>query len=352
MKKRRDLPPRVFASGAWHYLVTAEGTRRVWTKLSKVSEGLPAVYRELANLMAQDVAEDRLPAVVARWERDVMPRHASKTQADEFRMGRVVADSFAEFTVDKVGPPQVAEFLRPLRAKPRTHNGYRAYIRELMRFAIELGLRPPGSNPVTDVPTMTLKSRTRYISDSELRRIKVAANYGDDGLRTRSGLMLCALVDMAYLTGQRIGDLLALEWDQIKDGGILFVPKKTEKNTGVGADRVDPKVGQPYRAPESFAQRASGFRPPTVHDASGLGLHLLGCFIGMETCREACWRGRRAFSRSTGQSTDRCRCRSRNGRSSHDGGAHNRNANGRLCAPQEGQKDRCDAVTVSRTLPR
>ena len=232
MKKRRDLPPRVFASGAWHYLVTAEGSRRVWTKLSRVREGLPAVYRELANLMAQDVAEDRLPAVVARWERDVMPRHASKTQADEFRMGRVVADSFAEFTVDKVGPPQVAEFLRPLRVKPRTHNGYRAYIRELMRFAIELGLRPPGSNPVTDVPTMTLKARTRYISDSELRRIKVAANYGDDGLRTRSGLMLCALVDMAYLTGQRIGDLLTLEWEQVKDGGILFVPKKTEKNTG------------------------------------------------------------------------------------------------------------------------
>ena len=232
MKKSRDLPPRVFASGAWHYLVTAEGKRRIWTKLSKCKDGLPAVYTALANLMVRDVAQDRIPALVARWELEVMPHHAGKTQADERRMGRVIADSFVEFAVEKVGPPHIAEFLRPLRAKPRTHNGYRAHLRELMRYAIELGLRAPGSNPVTDVPTMTLKARTRYVTDSELRRIKVAANYGEDGLRTRSGLMLCALIDMAYLTGQRIGDLLALEWEQVKEDGILFVPTKTEKSSG------------------------------------------------------------------------------------------------------------------------
>ena len=42
----------------------------------------------------------------------------------------------------------------------------------------------------------------------ELRRTKVGAIRGADGVDTRSGPMLCALVDMAYLTGQRVGDLL------------------------------------------------------------------------------------------------------------------------------------------------
>ncbi|MGK2897246.1 MAG: tyrosine-type recombinase/integrase [Burkholderiaceae bacterium] len=233
MKKDRDLPPRVFAKGKWHYLVTANGRQRVWTKLSQVRDGLPAVYSALAQLMNTDAMSGRMPGLVSAWERDVMPRHAEKTRKDEQAMGRVIADSFVEFTsIAQIEPPHVAAFLKPLRAKPRTHNGYRGHLRELMRYAIEIGLRPAGSNPVTDVPPMALKPRTRYITDSELRRIKVAAHYGDDGQRTRSGPMLCALVDMAYLTGQRIGDLLTLEWSQVKDEGILFQPAKTKASTG------------------------------------------------------------------------------------------------------------------------
>lgn len=231
-KKDRRLPPRVFPNGRWYCLVTAQGKKRVWTKLSLIRDGLPAVYGALARALEQDAVDDRVPGLIARWERDVMPRHAEKTQADERRMGKVIAESFVEFRIAQVEPPHVAEFLRALRGKPRTHNGYRAHLRELMRYAIELGLRPAGSNPVSDVPTMRVKARTRYITDSELRRIKVAAMHGDDGLRTRSGPMLCALIDVAYLTGQRIGDLLALEWPQIKDGGILFSPAKTMGSTG------------------------------------------------------------------------------------------------------------------------
>lgn len=228
MKKDRDLPPRVFTKGAWHYLVRAEGKRRIWNKLSKIKAGMPALYAAMATMAAEDAVHDRMPGLVRRWERDVMPRHAETTQRDERAMGRVIAESFAEFSPEQVTPPSVAEFLRPLRAKPRTHNGYRAHLRELMRYAIEIGLRDAGTNPVTDVRTMTVKARTRYITDSELRRIKVSAFHGDDGLRTRSGPMLCALVDMAYLTGQRIGDLLVLEWSQVVDAGIRFQTRKTD----------------------------------------------------------------------------------------------------------------------------
>ena len=56
---------------------------------------------------------------------------------------------------------------------------------------------------------------------------------GDDGLPTRSGRMICSLVDMAYLTGQRISDLLSMEWSMMKDKGILFKPSKVAKSTGV-----------------------------------------------------------------------------------------------------------------------
>lgn len=105
--------------------------------------------------------------------------------------------------------------------------GYRAQIGELMRYAISRGMRAPGTNPVTDiVRTLKTPPRGRYITDSELRRIKVAGMYGDDGKRTRSGPMLCALVDMAYLTGQRIGDLLQMEWADMGRDGVSFQTAK------------------------------------------------------------------------------------------------------------------------------
>lgn len=211
-----------------YFRVKADGKRRIWVPLTRADEGLPALFRALAKLEeSQAAAPDTMPALIADWERDVMSRHAPKTQKDELARGKVIAESFSEFRACEVRPPDVVEFLRVYVSKPRTHNLYRAQIRELMRYAEERGFRDPGTNPVTALRTIGIKARDRYISDSELRRIKVAGMYGDDGKHTRSGPMLAALVDMAHLTGQRIGDLLALEWDQITDAGIAFRQSKT-----------------------------------------------------------------------------------------------------------------------------
>lgn len=129
--------------------------------------------------------------------------------------------------------PHIVEFLKDFRDKPRTHNAYRAMLRELLRYAEERGFREPGTNPVDSLRTMSIKARRRYITDSELRRIKVGICYGKDGKRTPSGPMICCLVEMAYLTGQRASDLLSMEWSEIGKDGILFQPGKTLASTGV-----------------------------------------------------------------------------------------------------------------------
>lgn len=64
------------------------------------------------------------------------------------------------------------------------------------------------------IKTMPTPARDRYPTDSELRRIKVAAHYGKAGKHTRMGPTLAALIDLAYLTGQHIGDLLDLRWNK------------------------------------------------------------------------------------------------------------------------------------------
>jgi integrase len=235
MSKDPALPPRVFPKGRAYYLVVADGKKRVWKRLSKISEGLPAMYRALAAIVEADQRTGTVPQLIADWETEVMPAHAEHTQTDDRARGKVIAEALADFLVSEVETPDCSDFLARFKAKPRTFNAYRGQLRELMRFAEEKGHRPAGSNPIAAIKTMPTPARDRYISDSELRRLKVAAlrwNAGKADLDTRSGPMLCCLIDMAYLTGQAIGDLLALEWRDMRADGIFFARSKVAETTG------------------------------------------------------------------------------------------------------------------------
>jgi integrase len=222
------LPPRVrLQHGAYHYVRDHK-----WTRLSSIKDGLPGMHIALANLLKADTTDDHMPAVVDLWLIEVGSTHSKKLKANDAYQTRLIKETFTEFRAREVKPSSVNAFLKKFKAMPRTFNAYRSMLKELMRFAEEKDMRLPGSNPVDSVKSMPLKARTRYATDSELRRIKVAACYGDDRKRTRTGLMICALIDMAYLTGQRIGDLLSLQWSQVDAMGILFAPSKVEASTG------------------------------------------------------------------------------------------------------------------------
>lgn len=237
--KSSGLPSGVFSKGRWYYRVRAEGTRRVWVKLSRISEGLPALYTALAKALTVDQVDDSMPSVISAWKATVGASHTAKTQYNEAHMLDAIAQAFRDFRAGQVEAPDCAEFLQAWLKKPRSFNAYRSMLRELMRFSIERGYRK--DNPLDAIRTLSTPARRRYITDSELRRIKVGAIYGDDGLATRSGRMICALIDVAYLTGQRIGDLLALRWhpdpdDQaapyVAKDGLHWQPGKTAASTG------------------------------------------------------------------------------------------------------------------------
>lgn len=232
MKKRSDLPKRVFAKNGAYWHVAAQGEKRIWTRLCAIRDGLPALYRALAEIEARDVRDDSMPRLIGDWLKDVGSTHSKKTQDNDAYQTRTISKGFAEFRASQVRAPHIVEFLKDFRDKPRTHNAYRAMLRELMRYAEERGFREPGTNPVDSLRTMTIKARRRYITDSELRRIKVGICYGKDGKRTPSGPMICCLVEMAYLTGQRASDLLSMEWSEIGKPGIRFQPGKTLASTG------------------------------------------------------------------------------------------------------------------------
>lgn len=230
---RRILPPRVYIKDGSYWHVASIGKKRKWMKLCRVREGLPAMYLALAKLTADKGLDDMVPKLVADWQATVGIKREKKTRDDDAFRCREVSDAFAEFRAEEIRPPDVNGFLADFKETPRTFNAYRSLLRELMRFAEEKGFRPAGSNPTAAIKPMKTHARNRYITDSELRRIKVGAMVGKDGQLTRSGPMICALIDLAYLTGQRIGDLLGLQWSAIGQEGITFKPAKLQGSTKV-----------------------------------------------------------------------------------------------------------------------
>lgn len=250
-----ELPQGYTAKGRWFYRVRPEGKKRVWIKISLIAAGVPAFYQELARLGATVAAPDRIPALVADWMTEVMPAHAKKTQENDRWAMNAISGDFADFRAEEVTTPKCIAFLSQYKDRPRTHNLMRQSLLELMRFAEGKAnqgkpYRLPNSNPVASIKRIPIKARDRYPTDSEVRKIKYHALVSRPGKggyvgRNRSGPMLAALIDLAYLTGQRVGDLLDLRWTKlvamekgevvapfIAPDGLHFKPSKTKGTTG------------------------------------------------------------------------------------------------------------------------
>lgn len=236
MKKDPALPPRVFPHGAWYRIAVAKGAKREWHQLSRIKDGLPALWRAYGEFTGPESSVYLFPALCADWQDEVLSKRAPRSQINEAYLMGKVAVAFAEFRPDEVQPPHCAEFLATWSDKHRLFNRYRSLLAELFRYAMEKGHRPAGTNPITGIiRTKAEKARERCPTTSELRRVKVACLYGADGLRTRTGLTMCAFIEVAYLTGQDVGRIVLLRDspgdDQnepfITDEGISFRRSKT-----------------------------------------------------------------------------------------------------------------------------
>jgi integrase len=192
------------------YWVEPQGTKRIWHKLTKVSEGLPAFYRALAETMATVQNPETMPAAVTKWCTEVMAKHAEKTQIDEQRRANDIAAAFEEFAPREVETPDCYAFLQQFDDMARTYDAYRSQLRSIFRYCELWGLRPAGSNPVDAIPTKGYTPRKRYVTDSQLRRIKIAGLYGDDGRANPSGLMFVCITELLYLTGADVGVIVRL----------------------------------------------------------------------------------------------------------------------------------------------
>jgi len=115
-----------------------------------------------------------------------------------------------------VGDPALAEHGQnhAIEVASRLANMMRNVLKVVFNKAVLLGLTD--SNPVASVPPLKTKRRDRYITEQEFQAI-----------RTKATPTLQAIMDICYITGQRIGDVLKIRYSDIEDDGISVQQEKT-----------------------------------------------------------------------------------------------------------------------------
>jgi integrase len=204
-KHNRHLPPCVFHRHGAFYLVK----RGKWTRLS---DNLQDALTEYARLHAQQLGgmaqliEEALPSINAG--------KALATRKLYTLSARKAQEIFKNFTPYQVTPAAIAQMRRGLADTPAMANRIQSTIKLVFDYALELGI--VDSNPVVGAKRLPQKARTRRITAQEFQAVIDA---GSERLRV--------VMNLCHATGQRIGDVLAIRREHLRDDGIYFRQAKT-----------------------------------------------------------------------------------------------------------------------------
>lgn len=202
----RELPRWMHVKHGAFYFV--KGNK--WRFLSRDKREALRLYADLAT-----AAEGAgMAGLIDRALADMKKTVAASTYKHYFICAMRAAEAFRDFAPGQVRPTHVAEFLDSAKQTPSMANLMRSCLKSIFDRAVRWGLCD--ANPVREIKPFKTKARTRYITADEFARIREQA----------SPTMQC-MMDIAYITGQRRGDILAIRYADISDEGIFFQQQKT-----------------------------------------------------------------------------------------------------------------------------
>lgn len=206
-----DLPPRMHRKGESYYHVTSN-TPRKWTCLGS---SLPQAKLKWAKLEMVGSDERNFESLAERYMAECMSGKSGSWQRDSKNRANVLVSVFGQMQLTEIKPHHVAEFLdkHPSKASANQHI-------VLMGVMYQMGMRWGwvDFNPTKVVRKNSLEQRDRYITDAEYMAI-----------RSNAEPWLQAMMDLSYLTGMRISDILKLRLADIQPDGLYVQQKKTGK---------------------------------------------------------------------------------------------------------------------------
>ena len=203
-KRDRHLPPCVFYRHGAYYLVK----RGKWTRLGNA---LPA------SLEAYGRSAEPSQGSMADLIDQALNANRAKLAANTWRAYQVIAKQLAaimaEFRPEDVLPRHIAQIRQSL--SPSMANRAISVLRVTFAYALDQQLLDV--NPTLGVKRAPEHKRERLITPDEYAAIYAKATP-----------QIRVIMDLCYLTGQRIGDILSIRHADLLDEGIQFRQQKTK----------------------------------------------------------------------------------------------------------------------------
>lgn len=207
-KKDRHLPACMYHKHGAYYLVR----KGKWERLG---EDYQASLLEYARKTSQASQGGMAALIDKALKHHVKVKKLAANTVGQYEIAAErLKDIFAEFEPHEVKPKHIAAVKMDLAGTPNMCNRILSFARVVFGYALEWQMVE--SNPCVGIKRHVEEKRDRYITDSEFGALLGAA----------SPYIRCIL-EMAYLTGQRINDVLSIHLSDISGEGVAFAQQKT-----------------------------------------------------------------------------------------------------------------------------
>ena len=239
----QNLRARVQKSGTTFYYFDTGGKPRKEIPLG--SDYVLAVrkWSELMAKQADAIPVSNFEELAKRYENEVLPLKAKSTQATQKSDLKLLRAFFELAPLDEIKPKHIQKLLEWKKDQPTTANRIKRLFSHMFNSARKWGYTE-AANPVAGIEGFALGKRDVYVSDTVFQAVWAAAS---PPLRDA--------MDLAYLTGQRPGDVLGFNERQIEDG--VFLIKKQSKTGRPLRIRVEGEFGALI---ERITQRKAGYK--------------------------------------------------------------------------------------------
>lgn len=216
-KNNFNLPPRMYLKHGAYYYVSRENK---WIRLSEDKALAFSKWAEIEGETPRESGSDKplagsMAALIDKYMVEIAPKKAKSTYTGNLTEAKNLKDVFGKTLVLEVRPMHIAKYLdiRGIKAPIRANREI-SLLSHIFSYAMRWG--QIDRNPCLGVAKHPEKGRDRYISDKEF-----------DGVKKIASELIAIVMDFAYITALRKGDILNLRLDKITDDGILIIQSKT-----------------------------------------------------------------------------------------------------------------------------
>lgn len=206
---------RRIAIGRHPALTVTQAREQALQALADMRRGNDPVVERKARVQAAAAGQMTVAELADKWLADyVRPKLKPATALDYERLvARRIKPALGHLPVARVSRDDIVRLHVDMQQIPQRANRTVNTVRSLLNFAIDLGLRPPASNPARRIKMYRERVHQRFLSEEEIG--KAAAAIEQVEREGRIGPHGAAGLRLALFTGARSGEITTIEWRHI-----------------------------------------------------------------------------------------------------------------------------------------